>query len=440
MDRQEFRGWVPNTSGALSFSVFGESSEPTYSIYSNKADKKIRYVLSVQKRGLSDSAIPKKLSEFFFKLDGTFFFVCVAEGPGEVPFQKGAMKGHIFIYKKEHWHNCGFNEFDKYSTILDDYSHECHGELRDYFSSVYEEATRKLATYAYSVVEFNLNRNGITEIIFSSPYVFNCLGENQKITKNAAIQEFTESYKISSQSFNFLKDISHHHQNHSPKTDTLVRLHPLENDISWRALTLRELYKKVIEFKRGGNNCIYFSALGIIPYIKCFKLICETEKVEDENLPVINTEFLKESLAASHKKHLVSESEDLSLKSFFQGTLFGFIAIYLSVSGILSVLPDDKKKDLNISGPLVVASKYAIEHPFPCLFFILSLISTYFFINVAKRSHKISFLLKAYRDFQRILLCYNKHLNAAIQGGLGILCLSIYALIFWLCTTHPSIF
>lgn len=435
----EFKGWVPNTSGALSFSVFGEGNEPSISIHVNKSDRNNRFIIAAQNRWLSDSAIPfmwlkKLIIKTLFHQEGDFHFVCLAKGPGSVPRQDGIMNGHLYIFKKRQWEIRGQGVFLQYADILEAYCQLEHGPINDYFDGHFAASARELATFAYSVVDFEMRRDGVVEIQFSSPYIMPAFGPSQEITSNENILEDTEAYKISSQSFNFLKDIAHCHQHHSPKTDTLVKLHPKDDDISWRSLTLKELNKKVIEFKRRSGNEIYFSALGILPYIKCFKKIIVADNVDESNMPIIHVDYLHESLTAVHQKHLVNKNEQYTLNSLFQNSLFSIAGLFLSIGSILAILPESKRDDVVLNKYLHTASLFILDKPIVSSAIVFALLFTKYFVKAASNSRILLIFLKAYRDIQRILLCLSKEVNAIIQLVLSLIVFSLYLYLFFILT------
>lgn len=418
MKKYLFRSWIPNTSGALSFSLFGDTSFPSVSNRAMAADGKTRYAIVSQRRKSLDSAIPffkELLNSLFFSHEGEFLYICVAKGCGEFPIEDGALSGYLYIYSLDKQNiykersKSARNKLDNYKCI--------DGGLELFFNEEYIDLTRNLASFSKSMVEFKIKRNGEVEVALTAPYQFTCLENTPEFTdENNILDRDNQIYRIASQSFYFLRDLSHHHKNHRPKTDTIVRLHPVtDNQNRWKGIVLKELFKKVIEFKKSDSEIICSDATGIIPYIESFQKIAG----QGEHIPTLDMRLLEKSLKANHTKILASQASRFNYASFFSALFFSLTGIAIGISSLVQILPEKQREKIVLSKPLVSLVTFCSESPVLCLAAIVASVMIWALAGGIYQRDGFRRLLEKYRDIQRLYLCLPGFVNVIIQIGFG---------------------
>jgi hypothetical protein len=294
-----FKGWIPNVSGALSFSTIGSGYYPSQPIRANLGDQKVRYIIAYQHRNLLDAIIP-----FYARLigiQGNFVCLCLAKCSDDPLNFDDTMHGRLFIYDdQDFWKKNAKTKVIDAQQRLRAFIH-VNGQsstLENYFDSTYLHLLNQFPTTSSFFLDFELRRSGIATLTIPENY-------QQLISPNAPAFPVNQQERehmeriVSSQLFFFLKDLAHNHQHHDPKLDTLVDIHPFNgNEEEWRSKTLRYLYRKIIEYKRNIRASNYHSSLGILIYAKSFRGISLKEnKIEDLH-PLIQDDLLEDAIKA----------------------------------------------------------------------------------------------------------------------------------------------
>jgi hypothetical protein len=265
-------GWVPTVGRRLSYSIIGNSSHPSVAEIANVADAKKRRILCLQKRTLLDTALPifkSTLVESFFDLTGSFWFFLDAQSSNDFSSGDQSLTGNLYLFidqvdedvnKKVLSIKSAINKLNNFDTPSFPRS------IDDCYSKISKECLSDIEKYSILTACFRLDRDGIIEIEADSSIG---IDETDKELEHT----------ICAQLFFFVKDISHRHQHHHPKTDTILDVYRKDHP-HWQDEMLRSLYKKVLDFKRSRNEWVYSSALGVLSYIKAFKKVCKERRIK----------------------------------------------------------------------------------------------------------------------------------------------------------------
>jgi hypothetical protein len=154
---------------------------------------------------------------------------------------------------------------------------------------------------------------------------------------------------VCQQAFFYLKDITHEHQHHNQKTDTMIGLHLItdgDSEAIWYSRTLKRLYKRVLEFKRSKDQNIYASTLGLLAYVDSFCTIAKEKLTLDDykKIPIKNHETLKSSIKASEDQSSQKYTDRKRIVDTIRTTIFSLIGIFLSLAGFANFLKVDAEK------------------------------------------------------------------------------------------------
>lgn len=363
----QYKGWIPTVGERLSFSLAGHTKYPSQAITRSAADPSIRYIISFQRRWLSDTAIPfakRLLTNALFSHSNDFWFVMVAQVSNCPAELSGPLVGHILFFEnKEAWKQVR-GKIKKAQENL------CSFPGRTNLEAWYEVEVQALldAVGSLSLVkaEFEVERTGICTI--TRPPSQPALTDQ---FRNASAREIFRNENLAhalfSQFFFFLKDLIHVHQHHHPKTDTIVDLYKVgdgKSQFEWMALTLRALYKKVLDFKRENAAGMHSSTVGIVAYVSAFDNIARRSLSSSEytRLPKRNHESLVASIDASGQKIALSQARRYRVFDSFKTLSLSGAALLLSLAGIARFVEGPGYEKYNGTWPQWLLHK-VIEHP-----------------------------------------------------------------------------
>lgn len=313
-------GWVPTVGRRLSYSIIGSSNHPSVAEIANVADDKKRRILCLQDRTLLDSALPifkPVLARLLFDLSGSFVFFLDAESGNSFLPEDQKLNGKLYLFADKVDKNVdekvlcikkAINELNNFDSPFFSES------LDNFYSKINKEYLNNIEDYSIFKACFRLERDGIIEIDIETD-------ENLE-------------HLICAQFFFFIKDISHRHQHHHPKTDTILDIYKKDNP-HWQDEILRALYKRVLDFKRSRNEWVYSSALGVLSYIKAFKKICENRNIkitadrDDDNL----SESIE--IAQNELRHITTQK--VGFRNVFITTMLAIIGVMLMLSSLGSI-------------------------------------------------------------------------------------------------------
>lgn len=356
----KYIGWVPTVGGRLSYSVIGHSSHPTIAEIANVADDKKRRILCLQKRTLLDSALPifkDFILENIWGLSGTFYFFMDAESSNDLSTTDQRLRDKIYLFTEK---QSQFYFFDRISQKIYDIKNAINklneqGDPIDVPSvdSCYKEVNSE---FLYDIeencncsAEFELDRDGIIEVDYS-------FEESKSL-----------EHLICAQLFFFIKDISHKHQHHHPKTDTILDIYNKSNH-NWQDEALRSLYKRVLDFKRSRNELVCSSALGVLSYIKSFKSVCKNKNFA---LSAIRDDSnLSESIKISQDELRYATAQRVGFKNTLIATLLAMLGVFLMLSSLVPLVKPDIKIESDAFAIKLVANEI-INQPLRTLVFVL---------------------------------------------------------------------
>lgn len=361
---QDYCGWIPTVGGRLSFSIIGDSFSLKESSTINKSVDGTRYLFCSQQRELLDSAIPvqilkKALTSLFYSYGAKFEFVIVATISDDPVVSTENLNGYICFIPtdSENWKNCKADIIDCYEAL------ESSGNN---ISQTYEQQLNEvllplMENYSFFYSEFELTREGIAS--FTIPEI-----AKRNITSFFSDNKLSDKQVIHhacAQLFFYLKDVSHVHQHHHPRTDTIIDLHECDENEKWIQETIRSLYRKVLRFKRNLTEESCLSSLGVLAYLKTFRSILEKKlKIKKEKIEHLSLEDdnLEKSIYVALDKIKSKKSYKIIFRSELQTIVLGFIGLSISVIGLASLLKIEIKSNEN-SKWLESFSEYVIYNP-----------------------------------------------------------------------------
>lgn len=307
--------WVPTVGGRLSYSIIGNSSHPSVAETANVADDKKRRLLCLQHRNLTDSAIPF-FKNFFVKLffdlssDFVFFLDAACSNTFE---DENSLIGTLYLFADDVEQDINGKVLCIREAIskLNSYDNNAPLDVDNFYEDISARYLNNIDAFCINKAKFKLNRDGIIEIDIDA--------------------EKNIEHIICAQFYFFIKDISHKHQHHHPKTDTILDIYRKDN-VYWPDEILRSLYKKVLDFKRSRNQWVCSSALGVLCYIKEFKKICKRNSIEitvlrdDENL----SDSIK--IAQDDLRHI--SSQKVGLRNAILTSLLAILGVMLMLSSL----------------------------------------------------------------------------------------------------------
>jgi len=274
-----FRAWVPNATGNLSFSLIGIDGQPTQCQSKHVLADGTRSIVARQRRNLSDNLLAKHLGGLVGAVHD-FDFTMLAKTETFKADRLGVLRGWIFIHE-----DCpldlGFMQHDDLDV---------------------RALKSQIANSALFGVAFRLFRSGRMEL--RVPQGMGVLdvrfGNEVRLAASEALRPLV------AQCFYFLRDITHRHQHHANRSDTLTTVWPISDPSLWIRETLYELYRRVLMLRRQHSPRGQEDALGILAYVAAFESsIADPYRKMTEIyplkpvIPVYEKAALKESLNAN---------------------------------------------------------------------------------------------------------------------------------------------
>ena len=228
---------------------------------------------------------------------------------------------------------------------------------------------------------------------------------------------------VCSQAFFFLKDITHTHQHHDPKTDTMTDVYPIydpDDDKTWRSETLRNLYRRILDFKRLRTEKVYSSAHGILCYAKSFKLI-STKKLEkgggnSELKPDLFDDLLAESIDASQRSSENTNQLSLRRSELLRTLAISILTVVLSLVSVLRLTDQPKIHVGDVHWVFGWLVEHIVSSPFTFIglvvLFVVGILNVTKAIDVANNSFATTYYLI-------LQALYKSQTKAFVSGLLG---------------------
>lgn len=296
-----YRGWIPTVAGKLSFRIIGDCNHPTRCVSANSLVGSHRYVLSFQRRNLSDAPFRKIAA--LRNLVGDFRFVFIGRVRQDLNAINLPMFGHVFLFKDLRvWRRIRHDA--RYAQNLLNRYQENPDEQHALEPSVIQAMTgvsARLEAAADVSCRIVLKRTGELSLRRLTPkrpeYIE--LADDLRIYANLSLSEM-----MAAQFYYFMRDITHAHQHHHPRTDTILTVYATRNDVDWRKNVLFSLYNHIISRKRSSSFFECGNSLGILAYAESFYRLCKGSlgarwPHHEKNFPTFNNEELKASIGAT---------------------------------------------------------------------------------------------------------------------------------------------
>ena len=385
----KYKSWVPNVTGRLSFSEIGSTSHPSRCVRANEGDADKRFIIAYQRRVTLDAIVPKKeiLSRKFYGLEGEMWFACAArtESHNERAMEK--LCGKIFIFhKKELWRGWAERTVKLAQEKLRNSMAFSDDQSIKNFDQTYNSTLSELQKLSSFNVNFELIRTGDVEINHDTndPHI-----ENAPYFGDPPNEHLV--HIVASQTFFFLKDISHNHQHHRPNTDTILDIYPFKSERYWREQVIYSLYRKIIQYKRNPNIRTISDSRGVLAYAKAFLGVCEenfSESSRTEKLPRYDNETLEMSLIAAGDHISWHIQEKNRRADNIQNWLIGVLGSVLALTALLSLT---KAEISEVNPAILFVGELILKQPTILIFmiaipllFIFNITEKRFFRNVVR--------------------------------------------------------
>lgn len=341
----KFRGWLPNVTGNLSFSLIGGLSQPSPCELVNVISDGRRVVACSQTRNLSDNLITKKV-ELPGKEVHSFHFTLLSRTGFHDHSDVDCLAGWVFIH----------------------IGHALEVKAaKDEILAGHRTIVREMLDSCLFGIHFRLYRDGRCAVVVPPSL------RNQDVEYGAYIPlSGDEALRpLAAQCFYFLRDITHRHQHHSPHSDTLTSVWSAEDGVRWVRETLYELFRRVIISRRIRSPKAQEDALGILAYIGTFeeKIAVKqraalAKQGKDEGLiPKYNMDRLRDSLNSS----LEVKRRRRTQRNVVAAAVPAFFAAFLALGNLLY----PRGSDWTIPKSYDVWMEYLLKFPLRTSMFFL---------------------------------------------------------------------
>lgn len=392
MTRIRFASWVPTVTGRLSFSVIGQTSHPSRAVPVNVGDAETRVLVAYQERYLADALLPFRWARRLRRLDGLMWFVCVAETQEHKKHPQERLTGRIFIFhSKKRWEDAAQSLVHKAQSDLRNFSAQ-PDPLAAYSRPILDVLVSRLQEAASLSVRFSLRRTG--EVLVQYDEAEQLWDGRPRFDANPGRRD--PEHEVVSQTFYFLRDLSHTHQHHDPYTDTIVDLYRLPSRVTgkpgrrtptprskWRDSVLFTLYSKIVHFKKAQRLNLYYSSAGVLTYATAFTEICSNKRGTYSGLP-FSRGSISRSLEVGISLKTTQATASASLTNYTFSVMIGVATISIAVIGLQQLAaeidPKPTAHDLYIS-----VAEFIIKTPNVLVFTLITFVIAPLFIRILTR-------------------------------------------------------
>jgi hypothetical protein len=352
---QEYRGWIPNVAGRLSYSTIGSTGYPDKcSGYNLKTLDGGRILVQMQRRQLDDSVILPRLFAPYLRSDASFYFFIV----GELQQSTEKLTGHIAMMLKS-------------SPRLQD-AMNC---AKDNKIESREKLTEITSSETYSA-SFILERDGYLKIVL-------------KDLPNAEFNAFSGEKKdkllaLAAELYFFIRDITHHHNHHAQSSDRILDIVAYDAANSgamankqdeWLTKSFTDLRNRIIAMRRTKSG-ISASPIGILAYAESLQEIYARRKINDPThypgrqcVDDANLKLIRQSIEASDRTH-TEEGLELQRRVAWLAQIFlPLVGVMLAWTSLMQIISDSNAaievfaESVNVSSTLLGVVKSALEQP-----------------------------------------------------------------------------
>lgn len=300
----EAQGWIPTTSGCLSFTLLGKSRFPTRSVGHTIGFERNLTGFWFQKRALSDSPLPQPLLRALLKIHSEFAFIGVGRTNTD-----NELEGDIFVFPVTFGGNASWRLVKRkfHGAVSQGLFLErllaAEADSSGAFWDEYVEGLRKpLACEALFMCRFKVSRSGIATLSPCDPEFR--IGEYLALkmkwleSDELALDEATKKpivrlrfHYLLTQVFGFLKDNLHIHQHHDDNLESLSALHFTRyadegcgnEEPCPLVKTAHQLHRLILHYKRATQPTQHARIKGVVAYLRSLLLMI---KAEDSCVPV----------------------------------------------------------------------------------------------------------------------------------------------------------
>lgn len=375
-----YRGWIPTVNKRLSYRIIGETRYPEPATYSNVVSNEHRYAVVWQTRSLSDVLFPYVLSKLF-GVSGDFHFFLVVRGHAGARSADAKLIGKLYAVRSLHlsWPLVE-SEFAEYLLQLREHEYEQNvsdpRSCRDIYCSVHDLLER-VSDISANVV---IRRSGMLSI-----HALRWHDEDLRRSSYDYASSHTGEFEhgIADQMYFFVRDISHHHQHHSPDTDTLITVHAdATNDLAWARNIIYSLYYRIITRKRYLADEEQAQAQGILAYLMSFKSAVQDRAIElgvGPSIPSFNDESLRYSLEATKDYVALTTARRRVSIDVNRNVILGALVVIL---GMLTFMVSFADPSGAVSPTMRVAANFVREQAGWILPGLMILTSAYFGVGL----------------------------------------------------------
>jgi|GEM_PF-4099698 len=299
--------WIPNAFGRVSFSQIGSPNGSDKRAAANFSDGRFRYVIVRECRHTRDSILSQfRLYWLDRKVNGQsnkFNFVLLARSQHEAFSRQNELRGSIFINDlfqenyssiedavRGRWST--FHNSEEHAKQANDWEQAFDQIQQNVHDIEFVELKSTLTEKSYLSIDFTLDRHGRVDFKIATHNIDRNLQNSEENIKNSIIKGVFHAYL-------FLKDISHQHTHHSPRSDSILdvyltyrfeelellciaegqryRLQPKAeaqiNDVNWREEVLYSLHRKASSLQMKSDSENLSIARGIIKYASVFSAL-----------------------------------------------------------------------------------------------------------------------------------------------------------------------
>lgn len=309
-----YKAWIPNVSGNLSFSNIKGTRIPSRAKYPTTinriGDESSGLIYSLQERDLSDSPLPTKEGKFYYLLKAMI----------QNKWQENELLEGVVI------------TFPVTETSKEDKQLLKSFTTKDFSQINADKLIENWAISSYGiVVDFKLCRDGVLDMEYE-----------WKIYPGLINDELRSiNYSILFESYSFLKDLIHAHKFHKYDDDAIVVPYAEEenpNEI-WMVKTIRNLHKSIVfTYRNAKHHEDILHAIGKISYLESFQKVVKrrlNNKAREDFW--IDTEQLRNSLNLKLQAQEMKESNNSDTQQLVLNVVFFVFAFVISMSQLLQI-------------------------------------------------------------------------------------------------------
>jgi hypothetical protein len=414
-----FKAWVPNIAERLSFKLIGTTNYPSIAYCARQLTGNKMEVVAFQERNLDDSVWPRFITKRKFQ-DSRFIFLLIGSW-SVLESENQALRGRLYAFAFSTPLLSSLQQ--KIQYLNSQHPTERSGSYSNFCDEL------KLSDSALSIADFELARDGVFQLTLTEYPAPKLTG----VPDDDARQDNRAKHQMAGGFYFFVKDICHAHKHHSPSSDRVIDIYPVQaaDDLRWMTEIFSELRRRCITAswsnRKGSSN-----AAGILAYAESFQSVCKKRLQTSDAAHLIpqaianaSLERVRHSMVASQDTYLQSIQKIERDDSLFMTVAFGLISIILAYVGLLEIAGQEKVTVETVHPMLNTAVNIALGDPVYtglALIIMTVILRSYFgrFRSIAAWVHdRFTFLFNA----------YDQTIAALLIAGIGAL---MFGVAYWL--------